>query len=102
MKKFSTLIVLIFVAILSTHLYTQSEANKPPRVSHIVLFDYSGKEAALVKHFKQKQSVYVTINPEARMRLYHDKIHGGVIGRYRIQIYCPSIAYFGQTQNSEL
>jgi hypothetical protein len=73
-----------------------------PAVVQIILLHHEGDEADLVEDVKKSQAVYAEINPEAGMRLMYDEIHGGAVGRYRIHIYFPSLAYFAAAQGREM
>ena len=76
-------------------------AQDVPGVTQIILFDYDGDEAELVKNFKNRQAQYEVFNPEARMRLLYDELHGEAIGRYRIHVDFPSLGYFAEAQGRE-
>lgn len=76
-------------------------SGKGPGVVQVVLFDYEGDEAALAANFAKSQEIYADINPEASMRLMYDELHGSAIGRYRVHIYFPNLAYFAAAQGRE-
>jgi hypothetical protein len=91
-----TLVATLFLALASL-VYAQT----PPGVTQIILFDYDGDEAALVARFEKRQALYAQINPEASMRLLYDEIHGSAVGRYRLHIDYPNVAYFSAAQGRE-
>jgi len=62
---------------------------------------YEGDEADLVAQMKASQAIYAEINPQAGIRLLYDELHGAAIGRYRLHIYYPSLAYFAEAQGRE-
>lgn len=76
-------------------------AQEAPGVVQMILFDYDGDPAAMVEDFKARQAIYGDINPEASLRLLFDEVHGGAVGRYRIHIDYPSLAYFAAAQGRE-
>jgi|GEM_PF-1490127 len=97
MNKFLYAFLMVIVCSIPMGVSAQSASG----VMQMVLFDYDGDTAELVKNFKARQSIYAKINPKASLRLLYDELHGAAVGRYRIHIDYPSLVYFAEAQVRE-
>lgn len=97
MQKYILLLVLTLMFTMPALVNAQEGTG----VLQTILFNYEGDETALAENFKQRQAIYAKINPEARIRLLYDEVHGSAVGRYRIHIHYPSLTYFAQAQAKE-
>jgi hypothetical protein len=97
MQKYLLILVMASMFTLPTLVSAQDGTG----VLQILLFDYEGDEATIAANFKKRQAVYAKINPEARIRLLYDELHGSAVGRYRVHINYPNLKYFSDAQANE-